>query len=109
MYFAHVIFYQVFAFTFTLSVCVLLPYALLYLAAAASSFQILKFSEFSHGITFHSCFFCLLLLLVAITWTNAPENQYPILGEDYTVKCEVKADPNPTIDWLRNGDPVSSA
>lgn len=23
------------------------------------------------------------------------------------VKCEVKADPNPTIDWLRNGDPVS--
>ncbi|XP_054731043.1 fasciclin-2 isoform X1 [Anastrepha obliqua] len=43
---------------------------------------------------------------VAITWTNAPENQYPILGEDYIVKCEVKADPNPTIDWLRNGDPI---
>ncbi|XP_030382113.1 fasciclin-2 isoform X2 [Scaptodrosophila lebanonensis] len=43
---------------------------------------------------------------VAITWTNAPENQYPILGEDYVVKCEVKADPNPTIDWLRNGDPI---
>ncbi|KAM8719562.1 hypothetical protein ACLKA7_005748 [Drosophila subpalustris] len=42
---------------------------------------------------------------VAITWTNAPENQYPILGDDYVVKCEVKADPNPTIDWLRNGDP----
>ncbi|XP_037936021.1 fasciclin-2 isoform X6 [Teleopsis dalmanni] len=45
---------------------------------------------------------------VAITWTNAPESQYPILGEDYIVKCEVKADPNPTIDWLRNGDPVRS-
>lgn len=44
---------------------------------------------------------------MAITWTNAPEDQYPILGEDYVVKCEVKADPNPTIDWLRNGDQVS--
>ncbi|KAL9884766.1 fasciclin-2 isoform X3 [Glossina fuscipes] len=43
---------------------------------------------------------------VAITWTNAPENQYPILGEVYVVKCEVKADPNPTIDWLRNGDQI---
>jgi len=43
---------------------------------------------------------------VAITWTNAPENQYPTLGQDYVVMCEVKADPNPTIDWLRNGDPV---
>lgn len=44
---------------------------------------------------------------VAITWTNAPENQFPTLGTNYVVKCEVKADPNPTIDWLRNGDPVS--
>ncbi|XP_062138031.1 fasciclin-2 isoform X3 [Drosophila sulfurigaster albostrigata] len=43
---------------------------------------------------------------VAITWTNAPENQFPILGSDYTITCEVKADPNPTIDWLRNGDPI---
>ncbi|XP_034666368.1 fasciclin-2 isoform X6 [Drosophila subobscura] len=43
---------------------------------------------------------------VAITWTNAPENQYPTLGQDYVVMCEVKADPNPTIDWLRNGDPI---
>ncbi|KAI9590654.1 hypothetical protein GQX74_008821 [Glossina fuscipes] len=46
------------------------------------------------------------VILVAITWTNAPENQYPILGEVYVVKCEVKADPNPTIDWLRNGDQI---
>lgn len=46
-------------------------------------------------------------ILVAITWTNAPENQNPILGEDYVVRCEVKADPTPTIDWLRNGDQVS--
>ncbi|EDV34763.1 fasciclin 2, isoform A [Drosophila ananassae] len=43
---------------------------------------------------------------VAITWTNAPENQYPTLGQEYVVMCEVKADPNPTIDWLRNGDPI---
>lgn len=44
---------------------------------------------------------------VAITWTNAPENQYPIAGTNYPVKCEVTANPAPTVDWLRNGDPVS--
>ncbi|CAD7087678.1 unnamed protein product [Hermetia illucens] len=45
---------------------------------------------------------------VAITWRNAPENQYPILGDDYKVKCEVHASPPPTVDWLRNGDPIKS-
>lgn len=44
---------------------------------------------------------------VAITWKNAPENQYPIVGSTYNVKCEVTANPAPTVDWLRNGDPVS--
>ncbi|XP_061402949.1 fasciclin-2 isoform X3 [Musca vetustissima] len=46
---------------------------------------------------------------VGITWTNAPENQNPILGEDYVVRCEVKADPTPTIDWLRDGDPIRTS
>lgn len=46
-------------------------------------------------------------ILVAITWRNAPENQYPIAGKDYTVQCEVSANPAPTVDWLRNGDTVS--
>lgn len=45
---------------------------------------------------------------VAITWKDAPENQYPIAGSIYTVKCEVTANPAPTVDWLRNGDPVST-
>ena len=45
---------------------------------------------------------------MAITWTDAPENQYPILGSDYSVKCHVTASPPPTVDWLRNGDPVNS-
>ncbi|XP_055913981.1 fasciclin-2 isoform X2 [Eupeodes corollae] len=43
---------------------------------------------------------------VSITWTDAPENQYPTLGSDYIVKCEVRADPNPTVDWMRNGDQI---
>ena len=41
---------------------------------------------------------------VAITWDDAPENQYPILGEDFKIKCNVRARPSPTVDWLRNGD-----
>lgn len=53
--------------------------------------------------------FNLLLFIVAITWKNAPEKQYPTVGTNYNVKCEVSADPGPTVDWLRqNGDQVSS-
>lgn len=43
---------------------------------------------------------------VAITWKDAPEDQRPILGDDYIVRCEVTANPPATVDWLRNGDPV---
>ncbi|XP_031621318.1 fasciclin-2 isoform X3 [Contarinia nasturtii] len=43
---------------------------------------------------------------VAITWRNAPEYQYPVAGKDYVVQCEVTANPAPTVDWLRNGDPI---
>ncbi|XP_012229670.1 fasciclin-2 isoform X3 [Linepithema humile] len=42
--------------------------------------------------------------IIAITWDNAPENQYPILGEDYAVQCQVRARPSPSIDWLYNGE-----
>uniref|UniRef100_A0A1B0GL92 Putative neural cell adhesion molecule l1 n=1 Tax=Lutzomyia longipalpis TaxID=7200 RepID=A0A1B0GL92_LUTLO len=45
---------------------------------------------------------------LAITWKDAPENQYPLLGSDYVVKCEVTARPAPSIDWLRNGDPIKT-
>lgn len=57
---------------------------------------------------FSICFFCRRFRKpVAVTWRNAPENQYPVSGGDYVVQCEVSANPPPTIDWLRNGDQVS--
>lgn len=46
---------------------------------------------------------------VAITWKDAPEDQRPILGDDYIVRCEVTANPPATVDWLRNGDPIKSS
>lgn len=47
--------------------------------------------------------------LVAITWKDAPENQSPIAGNDYVVRCVVTANPPPTVDWLRNGDQIKSS
>ncbi|KAL7302066.1 hypothetical protein TKK_0005299 [Trichogramma kaykai] len=44
--------------------------------------------------------------IVAITWDNAPENQYPILGEDFAIRCQVRARPSPTVDWLYNGEVI---
>nr|XP_033320941.1 fasciclin-2 isoform X2 [Megalopta genalis] len=46
--------------------------------------------------------------IVAITWTNAPENQYPILGEDYAIRCTVRARPSPLVDWLYNGELIKT-
>ncbi|XP_033320941.2 neural cell adhesion molecule fasciclin 2 isoform X2 [Megalopta genalis] len=46
--------------------------------------------------------------IVAITWTNAPENQYPILGEDYAIQCTVRARPSPLVDWLYNGELIKT-
>lgn len=43
---------------------------------------------------------------VAVTWEDAPEDQYPRLGEDYKVKCKVTANPAPHVDWLINGGQV---
>lgn len=45
---------------------------------------------------------------VAITWENAPQNQYPILGEDFAVQCKVRARPPPSIDWLYNGELIKT-
>lgn len=45
---------------------------------------------------------------VAITWVNAAESQFPKAGKTSTIFCEVTANPAPTVDWLRNGDPVSN-
>ncbi|XP_011692317.1 PREDICTED: fasciclin-2 isoform X2 [Wasmannia auropunctata] len=47
--------------------------------------------------------------IIGITWKNAPQNQYPILGEDFDVQCQVHARPPPSIDWLdNNGDLIST-
>lgn len=45
---------------------------------------------------------------VAITWDNAPLNQYPILGEDFAIQCKVRARPSPSVDWLYNGELIKT-
>lgn len=49
-----------------------------------------------------------LLSIVAITWDNAPQNQYPILGEDFDIQCQVRARPSPSVDWLYNGELIKT-
>ncbi|XP_076169272.1 neural cell adhesion molecule fasciclin 2 isoform X2 [Ptiloglossa arizonensis] len=46
--------------------------------------------------------------IVAITWDNAPTNQYPILGEDFSIQCKVRARPSPSVDWLYNGELIKT-
>ncbi|XP_054257112.1 fasciclin-2-like isoform X1 [Macrosteles quadrilineatus] len=46
--------------------------------------------------------------IYAITWIDAPEEQYPIMGSKYKVKCKVQANPSPIVDWLRNGQQIQS-
>lgn len=45
--------------------------------------------------------------IVAITWVDAPQEQSPILGRDYKVKCIVNANPSPVVDWLRDRDLIT--
>lgn len=47
-------------------------------------------------------------MLVAITWDNAPPNQYPILGDDFSIMCQVRARPSPSVDWLYNGELIKT-
>ncbi|XP_076752883.1 neural cell adhesion molecule fasciclin 2 isoform X2 [Xylocopa sonorina] len=46
--------------------------------------------------------------IVAITWDNAPSNQYPILGEEFAIQCKVRARPSPSVDWLFNGELIKT-
>ncbi|XP_003699706.2 neural cell adhesion molecule fasciclin 2 isoform X2 [Megachile rotundata] len=46
--------------------------------------------------------------IVAITWDNAPLNQYPILGDDFAIQCKVRARPSPSVDWLYNGELIKT-
>ncbi|XP_034947466.1 fasciclin-2 isoform X2 [Chelonus insularis] len=39
-----------------------------------------------------------------ITFKNAPEYQYATLGEEYKIRCEVKARPAPTVDWFKDNE-----
>lgn len=45
---------------------------------------------------------------VDITFANAPENQYAKLGSDYTIRCEVRGNPQPSVDWNRNDVSLTS-
>ncbi|KAK9512568.1 hypothetical protein O3M35_000965 [Rhynocoris fuscipes] len=47
-----------------------------------------------------------LKTIMEVTWVNAPEEQFPLLGQDYKVMCEVEARPAPRIEWKLNGDAV---
>lgn len=49
-----------------------------------------------------------MYVTVAITWDDAPKNQYPILGEDFSILCKVRARPSPSVDWLYNGELVKT-
>ncbi|XP_076661576.1 neural cell adhesion molecule fasciclin 2 isoform X2 [Halictus rubicundus] len=46
--------------------------------------------------------------IVAITWDDAPENQYPIMGDDFAIQCKVRARPSPLVDWLYNGELIKT-
>lgn len=46
--------------------------------------------------------------IIAITWDNAPPNQFPILGEDFAIQCQVRAKPSPSVDWLYNGELIKT-
>ncbi|XP_066902573.1 fasciclin-2 isoform X2 [Halyomorpha halys] len=48
----------------------------------------------------------ILKTYVPVTWEDAPEEQFPLLGEDYKVRCKVTARPAPHVDWQINGRQV---
>ncbi|KAJ8927972.1 hypothetical protein NQ314_019498 [Rhamnusium bicolor] len=43
-----------------------------------------------------------------IKFVEAPENQYPIVGNDYIVKCIVNGNPTPIIDWNKNDQSITT-
>jgi len=36
-----------------------------------------------------------------ITWLDAPTEQYPTAGNSFKVRCRVKANPAPLVDWYK--------
>ncbi|KAG5882838.1 hypothetical protein JTB14_008020 [Gonioctena quinquepunctata] len=45
---------------------------------------------------------------IDISFVDAPENQYPIVGKDFDVKCKVKGNPAPLIDWNKNEQSIKT-
>uniref|UniRef100_A0A0A9ZHK9 Fasciclin-2 n=1 Tax=Lygus hesperus TaxID=30085 RepID=A0A0A9ZHK9_LYGHE len=45
--------------------------------------------------------------IVAVTWVDAPTEQYPELGKDYKVRCKVTGKPAPRVEWRVNGVTLS--
>ena len=45
---------------------------------------------------------------VGITWEDAPITQYASIGEDYKVRCVVRASPPANIDWLKESLIIST-
>lgn len=39
---------------------------------------------------------------------DAPESQYPRVGEDYLVKCKAQGNPSPLVYWNKNGESILS-
>ncbi|XP_044255694.1 fasciclin-2 isoform X2 [Tribolium madens] len=45
---------------------------------------------------------------VDITFVDAPESQYPKVGEDYLVKCKVHGNPTPNVEWSKKDKKIES-
>lgn len=45
---------------------------------------------------------------MGIKFVDAPENQYPIIGKDFTVKCKVTGNPPPYIYWGKGDQSITS-
>ncbi|RZC33481.1 fasciclin-2, partial [Asbolus verrucosus] len=43
-----------------------------------------------------------VITFVDITFVDAPESQYPRVGEDFLVKCKVQGNPTPVVDWNKD-------
>lgn len=47
-------------------------------------------------------------IIIGITWSDAPTEQFASLGTDYKLKCKVEANPPANIDWLKESVIIST-
>ncbi|CAG7729553.1 unnamed protein product [Allacma fusca] len=50
-----------------------------------------------------------LTTYVPITFEDAPTNQYAVKNSDYKVRCRVRADPSPSIDWKKDHKTINAS